>query len=518
MLLVTAAEMRRLDQLTIASGTPGKVLMERAGRGAAAALLAQVPAIRRRGRRVLVVAGKGNNGGDGFVMARLLRRRHLRAEVTLLGTVAAVGGDAAHALQAYRRARGPLVEISDRPGLETLRERIAAADVVVDAIFGTGLDKPVAGLHAAAIELINAGAAPVFAVDMPSGLNADTGRPMGTAVRAAATATFGFAKIGQVLEPGVQHCGVLSVIEIGLDADAIAAHPPRATLLDDCAVGRLVPVRAGDAHKGDCGHVLVVAGSFGKTGAAQLASRAAARAGAGLVTLVGPRSLHAVYAAGALETMTDVLPDDDGHIRFDPASLERLLAGKTAVVIGPGIGTHDGAVQTVTWLLANARVPMVVDADAITIVARTSGALRGASAHAVLTPHPGEMARLVGADSRAVQADRAGMARQFATAHGCTLVLKGARTVVADRTGFLSVNPSGNPGMASGGMGDVLSGVIGGLLAQGLAPPEAARLGVYVHGYAADRVAADGQVGLIASDLLPALRPALQALRATADA
>jgi hydroxyethylthiazole kinase-like uncharacterized protein yjeF len=515
MLLVTAEEMRRLDQRTIELGTPGRVLMERAGAGATRVLLECFPRLRRKGRRAVIVAGKGNNGGDGFVIARLLRRRGIRTQVVLLGRAEAVSGDAAHALRAYRSGRAPIDEVVDGHGLEALADRLQGADVVVDAIFGTGLDKPVGGLHAEAIELINSCGAPVCAVDIPSGLHADTGLPMGAAIQAEATATFGFAKIGQVLVPGATYCGTLAVVDIGLSSEAIAAHPPRAALLDAEAVAALVPVRALDAHKGDCGHVLVIAGSFGKTGAAQLASRAAARVGAGLVTVVAPASLYAVYAAGVVEAMTEALPDDEGRIRFDPRRLAELVRGKTAVVIGPGIGTHEGAERTVRWLLSDTALPLVIDADAITVLARDLSPLRSAGRRAVLTPHPGEMSRLIGANTGAVQSDRPGAARRFAVDHQCTLVLKGARTLIAGASGFVSVNPTGNPGMASGGMGDVLSGVVGGLLAQGLAPADAARLAVYLHGMVADQAAADGQIGLIASDLVPRLRPGLHALRNT---
>ena len=513
MQLVTAAEMRALDAATIAAGTPGHVLMERAGQGAVRVLLECFPRMRRKGRRVLVVAGKGNNGGDGFVVARLLRARGLVVEVVLLAKAAEVGGDAARNLKAWQRGRGRITEVTDANGLAELARSATRAELIVDAILGTGLNSPPRGLQAEAIELINASGVPVLAIDLPSGLDADTGQPLGSCVQAEATATFGFAKLGQAQYPGARLCGTLAVVDIGLAPEALAATPPRAALLDAAAVGRLVPVRERDAHKGDAGHLLVIAGSFGKTGAAQLAVRAAGRVGAGLVTVVAPASLYPVYAAGVMEAMTEAVDDDGGCIRFAPERLAALLAGKAAVVIGPGLGTHEGAAQTVAWLLANARVPLLLDADALSLVARQLDALRASQAPAVLTPHPGEMARLIGGDSAAVQSDRAGVARRFAVQHRCTLLLKGARTVIADPTGALWINPTGNPGMASGGMGDVLAGAIGGLLAQGLAPLEAAQLGAYVHGFVADRVAADGEIGLLASDIVGGLRQGLHALR-----
>lgn len=519
MLLVSADEMRALDRLTIERyGTPGHVLMERAGRGATQALLDVFSHLRRKGRRALICAGRGNNGGDGFVMARLLRRRDVRTEVVLLGRAAEVTGDALRNLEAYRRAHGAIHEVTVTAELDRLADRLDGADVVIDAIFGTGLSSEVRGLQAAAIELINASGVPVFAVDIPSGLNADTGQPLGTAIEAEATATFGFAKIGQVLYPGARLCGRLAVVDIGLAPEAIAEQPPKTALLDAAAVARFIPLRQADTHKGDCGHVLVIAGSFGKTGAAQLVSRAAARVGAGLVTLVGPVSLYPIYAAGVLEAMTDALPDDGGRIRFDEMRLRDLVAGKTAVVIGPGIGTHDDARRVVNWLLLHAGVPIVLDADALTCITADLRALREARGPVLLTPHPGEMARLLGTNAAAIQADRVGNARRFAVAHRCILILKGARTVIASPSGWAWVSPTGNPGMASGGMGDALSGILGGLLGQRVAAAEAAQLGVYLHGMAADRVAAaGGEIGLLASDVIGEVRAALHVLREQLD-
>jgi NAD(P)H-hydrate epimerase len=517
MRLVSAAEMREIDRLTIAGGTPGHVLMERAGRGATRALLECFPHMRRKGRRAVICAGKGNNGGDGFVIARLLARREVRPTVVLLGRAAEVTGDAARNLRAYQRQRGRLIEVTESAQIAALAAALGQADVIIDAIFGTGLNSPVRGLHAEAIELINAAGLPVFAVDIPSGLHADTGQPLGTCVQAEATATFGFAKLGQVIYPGAEVVGRLAVVDIGITAEALAAVPSSAEYLEAAAVAAAVPVRRPDAHKGDCGHLLAIAGGFGKTGAPQLVARAAARAGAGLVTLVGPASLYPIYASGVIEVMTEVLPDRDGRIAFDEGALAALLGGKSAVVIGPGIGTHDDAGRVVRWLLAHAPVPLVLDADALTCLASDLGALRAAAAPVILTPHPGEMARLCGSDAAAVQADRVGVARRFAREQRCVLVLKGARTVIAaphagrGDGAYVWVNSSGNPGMASGGMGDVLAGILGGLLAQGLSTSEAACLGTYVHGAVADRLAAEtGAIGLLASDVIQHLPAGLR--------
>ncbi len=502
MIVVSAAEMQRLDELTIQRyGTPGKVLMERAGTGATAVLLQQFPHVRRH--RVVICAGKGNNGGDGFVIARLLARKRVRVEVFLLGKQSDVKGDAAGALAALRRTRVPIVETTSAQGLGKLAASLNDAGLVVDAVFGTGLNATVEGLYADALHLMNASGVPIFAVDIPSGLHADYGTPLGVAIQAEATATFGFAKIGQVIHPGIEHVGALAVVDIGIATEALAEAQPRTRLLEPEDIAPLVPRRDAEAHKGTCGHVLVIAGSRGRTGAARLAAHAACRTGAGLTTLAGPASLNDILAGGVPEVMTALLDEQDGAVRFDEGGMRAVLEGKTAVVVGPGIGVHDDAQKLVRFLLSEVPLPMVVDADALTCVARDIGVLSSARARAILTPHPGEMARLLGSDTAAVQADRVGTARRFAVEHGCVLVLKGARSVVAAPDGAVWINPTGNPGMASGGMGDALSGILGGLLAQGLSPEEATRLGVYLHGDIADDVAGHrGQIGLLASDVI----------------
>lgn len=517
MILVTAAESRELDRLTIERyGTPGPVLMDRAATGATRALLARFSGL--RGRRVVVCAGKGNNGGDGLLMARLLRRRGVKAEVLLLGARAEVRGDAALALATAQRARVPLHAVESGAALRKAVARFGGAALIVDAVFGTGLNAPVSGLHAECIEAINASGVPVFAVDIPSGLHADRGAPLGVAVQAAATATFGFAKLGQVIHPGISYVGDLTVVDIGIPTAAVDEVQPAARLLDAAGVGQLVPVRPPEAHKGTAGHVLVLAGSRGHTGAALMAAHAAGRAGAGLTTLAGPASLNAIFSLGAPEVMTATLAERDGFVEFDETALRRLVEGKTAVVVGPGIGVHDGAAALVRFLLAEVGLPMVIDADALSCVAREPAMLGRGRACPVLTPHPGEMARLLASDTAAVQADRVGAAVRFATTHGCVLLLKGARTVVAapqpSAGGSVWINPTGNPGMASGGMGDVLSGVIGALLAQGLRPEGAACLGAYVHGEVADQAAVvRGPIGILASDVIDGLPAGLARVR-----
>jgi len=517
LIAVTAAEMRALDRFTIEHGTPGHVLMERAGAGAARTLRALLP--RPRGP-VAIVCGRGNNGGDGFVIARHLRRARLAVEVWLAARPDDVGGDAARMLAAWRRGGGRVHELLAPAQVESLARRLGRAGAVVDALFGTGLNAPVDGLPAAIVAAINGGSAPVLAVDIASGLSADTGRPLGTSVRATVTATFGFPKIGQLVHPGVEYTGLLDVIDIGIPPAAVAAVGPRASLLDEQGVGCLLPRRPRAAHKGTFGHVLVIAGSRGKLGAALLAAEAAARAGAGLTTLAVAAALQPLCEARVREAMTAALPDDgDGAAGLgDGVAVDALLAGRSAVVCGPGLGTHPATRALVEHLVRRCPAPLVLDADGLNLVAGT-GSLRARPGPTVVTPHPGEMARLLGTDTAAVQADRLGAARRLATDEQVVVVLKGARTVVARPDGEIAISPTGNPGMASGGTGDVLAGVVGGLAAQGLDAFAAATLGVFAHGAAGDAVArARGETGLLARDLLAELPPTLARLQAAAAA
>jgi hydroxyethylthiazole kinase-like uncharacterized protein yjeF len=511
-IVVTAAEMRALDRWTIEHGTPGPLLMERAGSGAAGILRRAWP--KPRGP-VVVCCGKGNNGGDGFVIARHLRRARLGAEVWLIGRRDEVRGDAAEMLG---RWRGAVTTVERAGQVGALRSRLAHAGLVVDALLGTGLNAPVEGTFAAVIDAINAAGRPVLAVDIPSGLSADSGRPLGRAVRADVTATFAFPKVGQVMYPGATLCGRLEVVDIGIPPQAVAAIAPRVRLLEARAVGGLLPRRPRDAHKGTFGHVLVVAGSRGKTGAALLAAEAAARAGAGLTTVAAAGSLLPVLEGRVREVMCEPLPDgDEGTAALgDGTEVDRLLGGRGAVVCGPGLGQHDGTRALVHHVVRHARAPLVLDADGLNLVAGTA-VLGARPAATVVTPHPGEMARLLGCSTADVQADRLAAARRFAEDHGAVTVLKGARTVIAMPDGTCAISPTGNPGMASGGMGDVLAGLLGGLLAQGLDPWVAASLGVFAHGAAADAVASRrGEVGLLAGDLLDELPPTLAGLQAEA--
>ena len=514
MLVVTAKEMRELDRLTIEKyGVPSLTLMERAGEGVFDALLERFPKATKKG--VLVVAGRGNNGGDGLVVARYLKKKRIPCEVILLARKENLSHDAGANLRAYLRAKGKISE-GEETALSHLTKKFKDYGVLVDAIFGTGLSKAVQGLYADAIEAMNASGLPIVAVDMPSGLDTDSGRPLGIAVQAETTVTFGYPKLGQVVHPETPYVGELAVVDIGIDSKAVAEVAPRTELLEEQEVSWLIPTREPDTHKGTFGHLLVVAGSRGKTGAAILACRAAMRVGTGLVSLAAPRSLNDIFAGALVESMTEPLggsSDDDLEAPSDQ-TWARLLDKKAALLFGPGIGLKDGAKSALWWLLRNLEIPWVIDADGLTHLAAETGRLRAAKRPPVLTPHPGEMARLMGTDTETINRDRVGTARSFAVEHRCHVVLKGARSVIATADGKVYINPTGNAGMASGGMGDVLAGILAGMLAQGLDEGDALKLGVFLHGFVGDRVRdGQGEMGMIATDVVDALPQGIKKLK-----
>jgi NAD(P)H-hydrate epimerase len=510
--VVSTAQMRELDRRTIELGTPGLTLMERAGAGVVADVLRHHRAAARRG--VVVIAGRGNNGGDGFVIARLLRAKGVRVSVVLLGDRGRVSGDARTNLERWQKGRGSLIEIGAENDLARLDRALSRAGLIVDAIFGTGLNAAVTGLAGAAIAAIARRAeagAPVVAVDIPSGLDGDTGEPWGTAVRATATVTFAAPKLGLVLPAARPYVGRLAVVDIGIAAQARDQIGPLPEAATDELVAKLLRPRSAGAHKGTNGHVLVVAGSSGKSGAAVLAGRASIRGGAGLTTIACPLEVQPIVASGLHEAMTEAYRGFAG----DERRWEDLVRTRSALVIGPGLGQDDDAVALVHHLVRRAAIPAVVDADGLNAVARDLGVLRAAIAPRILTPHPGEMSRLVGRPVPDIQAARLDSAIALARDTGAVVVLKGAGTIVAAPDGRATLNTTGGPLLGTGGTGDVLSGVIGALLAQRLDPYDAARIGVFVHGRAGDRLAERlGDAGLLASELADELPLARHALRA----
>lgn len=480
--LYGARASRALDARAIeAHGMAGAMLMERAGAAAFTALLATWP----RARHIAVVCGTGNNGGDGFVIARLARERGLAARVHVVGEETRIRGEAAQALAALRQAGGTI-----EAGLDGLDR----ADVIVDALLGTGLDRAPAAAQAAAIAAINGAGRPVLCVDLPSGLAADTGHAPGAAVRGALTVTFIGRKLGLVTGLGPALTGRLLFDDLGVPAAVYDAVPAAAHWVGYGEVARAFPARPRDAHKGRFGHVLVVGGGPGMAGAVRLCALAAARVGAGLVSV----ATHPGHAAALDTACAEVMCRGVA----DGRELRALAARATVLALGPGLGQEP-------WgraLAAAARalgLPAVLDADALNLLALEPDR---AAASRILTPHPGEASRLLDCTTGDVAADRYAAARALVARYGGVALLKGAGTVVQG-SGLPVVIEGGNPGMASGGMGDVLTGVIAGLLAQGCAADEAAVAGAALHAWAADRAAEEGgERGLLAGDLLPWLR------------
>ncbi|MCL4503546.1 MAG: NAD(P)H-hydrate dehydratase [Deltaproteobacteria bacterium] len=502
MKLVTAAEMRELDRQAIeAVGIPSLVLMENAGRTTYQILRREFPDL---DGKVAVLAGRGNNGGDGFVVARYLAQAGIQVAVFLLGRKDQVKGDAKVNLDILAHQGLEVEEVTEESHLNPLLHQLARADLIVDALLGTGLDKPVQGLLAALIDKLNHLRPPVLAVDMPTGLSADTGEILGVALQAEVTVTYGWPKIGQLMPPGRDVAGRLWQVDISIPPEL--AREVKQELPEARELRQLVPARPSGSHKGTFGHLLVLAGSEGKTGAAALASMGALRAGAGLVTLGIAQSLNDILEIKLTEAMTLPLPQAEGVRALGIKALEPILEfakGCTALALGPGLGTHSETQELVRRLVRQLDRPMVVDADGVNAIAGDPSCLKGLTGPRILTPHPGEMARLIGSSPKEVQSRRLEVARETAAKHGAFIVLKGTQTVVAAPDGRLSLNPTGNPALASGGTGDVLTGLIGGLLSQRLSQWDAARLGVYLHGLTADQFAAQyGPRSMVAGDLL----------------
>ncbi len=520
MILLNAAESRELDRLSQEKYSVASYsLMTRAGEAIADALVERFP---EATIDTLVIAGKGNNGGDGFVAAARLKQQGFAVRVAMLGKAVDLKGDAARAHADYRGAGGEVVEIPDEVKLEAAFAKRPSA--IIDAIFGTGLNAEVKGIARRAIETINSLRVPIVAVDIASGVNSDTGAIMGAAVKASLSVTFGYAKFGHVSYPGAENCGELKIVEIGFASRAIDEISPRGRLIDRDQVRPLILERPDNSHKGTYGHSLVIAGARGKSGAVLLASRAALRVGAGLVTAAVPESIQPIVAAGQAELMTEPIAERDGH--FDgphaPDALKLLIEGKDALIVGPGIGVGDDTKQLIEWLIGTASAPgrpLLIDADGLNALAALGCALaRRARGPLVLTPHPGEAARLLGETTESINADRISAARRLAERTGATILIKGARSVIAAPDGTVFVNSSGNPGMATPGMGDALSGIVGTLLGQKMNPLDALALGVFLHGYAADRVARRmGRIGYIAGDVIDELPFALEALSSNRD-
>ncbi len=516
MKVVTGRQMAELDRITTERyGISSLVLMENAGRSCAERILRvledKVGAPEEAS--VAIVCGRGNNGGDGLVIARHLHNRGVYVEVFLLAEEDRLSPDARTQYEILGKLDVERRIVRDPEGVEDLRAYLEEVHLCVDAILGTGITSPLEGIVREVVEVINLSMAPVFAVDIPSGIDASTGRILGEAIRADYTGTFGLLKIGHVLLPGSIHCGETDVYDIGIPSKAVFDAEIKTEVLEERVVKSMLSIRPPDFHKGDAGRVFIVGGSPGLTGAPCLAGRAAMRMGAGLITTLVPETLRPVVEAKLMEVMSSGLPDGGTGCLLKeclPELLERIQRADF-VVLGPGMGTYPGAADFVAGLVPKIKVPFLVDADGLNALAGQVDVLRKAQAPCIITPHPGEMSRLTRESIEAIEASRIGAAQHFAEEQNVTVILKGARTVIATPKGDVFINSTGNPYMASGGMGDALSGLVAALASQGLSPTDASCAGVFLHGMSADILVRNHPLTPVsATDVIENIREALQ--------
>jgi hydroxyethylthiazole kinase-like uncharacterized protein yjeF len=512
MIVLSPERMAKYDEYAIKTwGIPSAVLMENAGRSTYRLMKEEYL---KGKKRVAVFCGRGNNGGDGFVIARYAMRDGFDTKVFLCCAIEDLKGDAALNMNLYASLGGAIVECIDTvDGIEQWTEK---ADLLVDAIFGTGLSKPVEGMEKRAIELMNRLSVPAVAVDIPSGIDGLRGLPLGTAVKATHTYTYGYPKLGQVLYPGAYHTGRLTVIDISIPALAEEALGVDGHVIDGEMVRGFLKVRMPWDHKGTFGHAVVVAGSTGKTGAAGMTSQSALKIGAGLVTLIIPESLNSIVEMKTTEVMTYPVADEGaGH--FTLSSFEKIMEfikDKDVVIMGPGLSQDQEAMGLARRLFISADRPFVVDADGINAFQGHLDLLKAAKKGALLTPHPGELARLMGISPKDVNGDRIGVGKRFVEENGVNLLLKGARSILFTTEGKMCICPTGNAALAKGGSGDILTGFIGGMVSQGHSLTAAALVGAYLHGYVADRwVERNTDMDLLASDLLSGLGEAIREVR-----
>ena len=510
MKLVGTDQMRDLDRRTIEeSNVSGETLMDRAGQGVADVARRMSEIAGFTNPFVLLIAGRGNNGGDAFTAARHLKEMGFDVEVWLAGAANEVRGDALKHLSKMKTAKVPFYELPTKEDWdETLRNPVGA-DVLIDGVLGTGSSGPARGPAVGAIQYINARSRDslVIAIDIPSGLDADTGKAEGEVVRADVTVTMGLPKRGLVEPAALEYVGSVEVVDIGIPPDYVEQVPPEddRELVYLTDIKPLFPRRKRASHKGDYGHVLLIGGARGYAGAIAMAARAAVRSGVGLVHALVPESIAGVVAGASLEAMVvGARETESGSLSIELWKEWKERINKfDAVLLGPGLTRHGDSLALVKEILQGCEVPLALDADALSVLEGQAGLLAKAGCSIVITPHPGELSRLIAKDSAAIQADRCGAARAAAQATGAVVVLKGAGTIVAEKGRVLGINLTGNPGMAKGGSGDVLAGLLAGLLAQGLPPYDAARAAVYIHGHAGDMAAwRKSQAGINAGDLI----------------
>jgi NAD(P)H-hydrate epimerase len=495
MKIVNAEQMRRIDRrATERFGVPSIVLMENAALAVVDAIFEHYANI----ERAAIFCGPGANGGDGLAVARHLENRGVVPVVLIAGARAKFTGDTRTNLDICEGLNIPIYDIDE--DVDNAIAHASDADVIVDAIFGTGLNRAPEGVFAEVIRAIAELRIPVVAVDLPSGANASSGEPFEPCVHAEVTVTFAAPKLCHIFDPAATYCGEIIVADIAIPNIAVDEEGVTLSLTTPRELAPLFGARLSATHKGTFGHVAIAGGSPGRSGAAVLAARGAIRTGAGLVTVITDKETAPLIHAHSIESMTS--NDDDA------------IANKDALLIGPGLRDDEESYARVRELVARAEMPLVIDASGLNAFANRIDEINPHSRPRVITPHPGELARLLGSDTKSINAARIDAVRDAAKKANCIVVLKGHQTLIADPDGHVNVNPTGNPGMASGGMGDVLGGIIAALLARGVDPFEAACAGAYLHGFAGDLLKEEmGDTGLTANDLAEKLPHAIKALR-----
>ncbi|AOT71698.1 NAD(P)H-hydrate dehydratase [Geosporobacter ferrireducens] len=512
MKIVNNTQMKQLDRMTIERyGIPGVLLMENAGIAVFQEVVRHLQNL--IGKKVAIVCGRGNNGGDGFVVARHLFQHKVEVKVFIAGNPAVIGGDAKTNFEILKLLEAPIEVLSPGEGRSDLSNQLKEYDLIVDAIFGIGLDRNIDAFIQDVIETINVSEKPVISIDIPSGVSAATGCICGTAVRAEKTVVFQLPKLGNINYPGSDYTGEILIKNIGIPQKVIDSINSEIQMITMDWVKKIIPKRKADTHKGDYGRVYIVAGSTGMTGAAMLTCEAVLRSGAGLVKVAIPQSLNNIMEIRLTEAITVPLPElKKGVVGIsDIEKIMKTMSQSDAVAVGPGSGQSRELEEVLRNIFENSTTPIVLDADALNSLANRKELLKLLKSPAVLTPHPMEMSRLTQIAVEDIQKNRVEVAREFAQKWNVIIVLKGARTVVAAPSGETFINTTGNPGMATAGSGDVLTGIITGFIAQGIEPVQATAAAVYIHGLAGDKAAAElGEYGMMAGDIVTHLPCALK--------
>lgn len=499
--VVTANEMRSIDDRAIKKiGIPSTTLMERAGLEVVESCISSAGSA--AGKKVVIFCGKGNNGGDGLVVAREMKRRGAGITVYIFAKQEELKGDALLNYSIARRMGIPIVHVTS---LSQLNQIPGAADIIIDALLGTGIQGEVTGINSDAIKKINAMDGLVVSVDLPTGLNADNGACAGECVGADMTVTMGLLKRGLLLHPGRMHAGTVHIADIGYPERAISPEKVRTFLIEKDDILSFLPRRLPHYYKGDCGRILIIGGSPGMTGAVSLAATGALRAGAGMTLLGIPRSLNAILEQKLTETMTLPLPEtEDGCLSLEAEGpILDALVWADVLTIGPGIGRDNQTIELVHIILEHVDLPVIIDADGLFALSKKTGTVRKRKFNTVITPHLGEFSRLIKkSDAEVLETECIELVRKYARQLQSVVLLKGAPTLISGQSGEVFINPTGNVGMATAGSGDVLTGIIAGLIGQGLNLTEAAISGAYMHGLAGDLAADElGEISMIAGDI-----------------